>query len=844
MQRRQTLLQEHNLKDHTGTFRDRRFGESDPTMSLEDRMLERYTRERQRGQGKKGMFNLEDDDNLFGDDDDGFALGGLTHGGRSVMDLPGDDFVAQGFGEDDEEETNGAIDRRQVMRNHFGGFGDEEEDEEMVSYDARGSELTQQPERKKTKQEVMSEIIAKSKEYKMERQREKEADAEMREELDENLDDIRALIAGGTATVKPEVQLPGTQRTAPAMADEINDDGYDQFVRSLAFDARAKPKDRTKTEEEQAMEEKERLEAAEAKRLRRMRGEDSEDEDGPSNKRRKGDRAPEADDLGDDFMGDVDEDGGISLLGKGITREAIEQDAGSDSESDSQEGDSDEEGSEDDEDGEIDVDGEVSDSDAGEFAGSDMEDLDSDAEEDSEEESEDELPRKRKDKGKGKAKAPAVKEIPYTFPCPATVEEFEECLEGLDNSALPIVVTRIRAIHHPSLAQGNKEKLQDFLGVLLDYILILASEDEPPFDSISSLNPHLAALVKLNPIAAAHQFLAKLTLMQKNLQRGLTKGPSSPDSKTLPGAAELIILRLIGTLWSTSDFSHPVAQAAELLIGQYLSQSRIRSTRDVASGLFLSSVISQYEAQSKRMVPEAINFIANSLLALLPRKKAAGKCTAFPDLLACDITMKTGAEPSKPAKLAAALTEDNEQVKSDLVAVALGLISTLATMSSENPGYIELFTPLQKLMTDIRVAKLAPALKAQIETATTQLGKQLMFAKQARAPLMLQDHKPVPIATYAPKFEADFAPGKHYDPDVERNAVAKLKAQYKKEKKGAMRELRKDNRFLAAEKAREQAAKDAEYNAKMRKAVGGLNDERAEEKQMEKEKKREKRRRG
>lgn len=692
----------------------------------------------------------------------------------------------------------------------------------------------------------MSEIIAKSKEYKMERQREKEADAEMREELDENLDDIRALIAGGTATVKPEVQLPGTQRTAPAVADQINDDGYDQFVRSLAFDARAKPKDRTKTEEEQALEEKERLEAAEAKRLRRMRGEDSEDEDGPSNKRRKGDRAPEADDLGDDFMGDVDEDGGISLLGKGITREAIEKGAESDSDSDSdEEGDSDEEESSgDQEDGEDGADVEGSDSDAGELAVSDMEDLDSDVDEESESESEDEMPRKRKDKGKGKAKAPAVKEIPYTFPCPATVEEFEECLEGLDSSALPIVVTRIRAIHHPSLAQGNKEKLQDFLGVLLDYILILASEDEPPFESISALNPHLAALVKLNPIAAAHQFLAKLTLMQKNLQRGLTKGPASPDSKTLPGAAELIILRLIGTLWSTSDFSHPVAQAAELLIGQYLAQSRIRSVRDVASGLFLASIVTQYETQSKRMVPEAINFVANSLLALLPRKKAAGKNTGFPDLLACDITMKAGAEPNKPAKLADALTEDNEQVKSDLVAVALGLISTLATMLSENPGYIELFTPVHALLSEVRVAKLAPALKAQIEAATTQLGKQLMFAKQARAPLMLQDHKPVPIATYAPKFETDFAPGKHYDPDVERNAVAKLKAQYKKEKKGAMRELRKDNRFLAAEKAREQAAKDAEYNAKMRKAIGGLNDERAEEKQMEKEKKREKRRRG
>jgi nucleolar protein 14 len=33
-------------------------------------------------------------------------------------------------------------------------------------------------------------------------------------------------------------------------------------------------------------------------------------------------------------------------------------------------------------------------------------------------------------------------------------------MEPLDDSAIPTVVQRIRAIHHPSLAQGNKEKLQ------------------------------------------------------------------------------------------------------------------------------------------------------------------------------------------------------------------------------------------------------------------------------------------------------------------------------------------------------------------------------------------------
>ena len=110
----------------------------------------------------------------------------------------------------------------------------------------------------------------------------------------------------------------------------------------------------------------------------------------------------------------------------------------------------------------------------------------------------------------------------------------------------------------------------------------------------------------------------------------------------------------------------------------------------------------------------------------------------------------------------------------------------------------------------------------------------LGFARDSRQPLAMQAHKPIPIASYAPRFEEDFAPGHHYDPDAERNSSAKIKAMYKKERKGAIRELRKDNKFLAGEKAREQAEKDKAYNTKMRKVEGEINLERAEEKQMQK----------
>ena len=133
------MLKEYDEKGRTGGIVDRRFGENDPTMSLEERMLERFTKERQRA--SKGIaFNLEDDDDL-------------THYGQSLSKLDDFDNVGLRMGSDDEEETSGAysalyitsliclssplgqLGREVVSKTHFGGFGDDGEEDEGVSCD-------------------------------------------------------------------------------------------------------------------------------------------------------------------------------------------------------------------------------------------------------------------------------------------------------------------------------------------------------------------------------------------------------------------------------------------------------------------------------------------------------------------------------------------------------------------------------------------------------------------------------------------------------------------------------------------------------------------------------------
>jgi len=56
---------------------------------------------------------------------------------------------------------------------------------------------------------------------------------------------------------------------------------------------------------------------------------------------------------------------------------------------------------------------------------------------------------------------------------------------------------------------------------------------------------------------------------------------------------------------------------------------------------------------------------------------------------------------------------------------------------------------------------------------------------------------------------------KRYDPDTDRREMAKLKAEYKREKKGAVREIRKDSRFISRVKLAEDKKTSKEYHAKM-----------------------------
>ncbi|KAJ2764189.1 nucleolar complex protein 14, partial [Coemansia nantahalensis] len=451
--RKETLGKERALRGRRGGIVDQRIGENDATMDPEERMLRRFTAERQKrgaggsgggGGGGGGLFNLEDSDVEEG-------ITSLTHYGRSLDDAENlNDFVGSDYGDD---EGIGATD---VAGSHFGGF-------EPAADGA--------PARKKTKAEVMQEIIAKSKMHKHERQVLRDQDDGVRQELDDDFDAVRALLFANRDQPRP---------AAAAAPQDAAEEAYDAHVRNLAFEKRARPQDRLKTEEEQARAELERLERAERHRIRRLDGlpSDSESDSDASDDampryKTAAKRRAEADDLGDDFGAAAAEDHTAEVsLGAGLS---AAQDSASEGEGEGEESEGEESG------------GEES---ADEADGSDL-DESADDEPDTAA-SAAALPAKR---AAAAAAGGAAEELPYTFAAPGDYDAWVELAGAYSVAQQLVVIRRLRTQYHLRLAPQNKDKLAALAIILVQHVAVLSAQDPPVTGAaIDELAAHIGAL--------------------------------------------------------------------------------------------------------------------------------------------------------------------------------------------------------------------------------------------------------------------------------------------------------------------------------------------------------------
>ncbi|KAI3985255.1 hypothetical protein MKX01_039500 [Papaver californicum] len=391
--------------------------------------------------------------------------------------------------------------------------------------------LDREESKQKSHKEVMEEVMLKDKYYRAQKAKGKGEDEQMMTELDKKFEDW--VNSQGFNALSNKANSKESLEKGP--------DSYDKQVRRLAGDMRAAPSDRTKTPEEIALEDKQRLEQLEEERQKRMDGDSSDEEsnddteDSYATSSRKV-RSTSGDNLGDSLSLDEKEVGHK----KGWVEDKFEREGGSSIEDEdnvpSEESDGGESGEEDGNE-EDNVKSWKSSSLKDWEQSDDGDDLSVDLEEDNEdggEEIEDSLP--------------------FVIEAPKTFSELSKLLENRSDAEII-----------------NKSDTCIFYANLLMYFAILTTKKPLNFKLLNLLVKPLLEMSMDIPFYAAV----------------CAREPKSywPSLKTL------CLLRLWSITFPCSDFRHAVMTPAMLLICEYLVRCPITSCRDIAMGSFLCSMV-------------------------------------------------------------------------------------------------------------------------------------------------------------------------------------------------------------------------------------------------------------
>eukprot|EP00804_Cyclotella_cryptica_P013687 CCRYP_016131-RA/>CCRYP_016131-RA protein AED:0.07 eAED:0.07 QI:308/1/1/1/0.66/0.42/7/2083/1063 len=337
-------------------FIDRRIGEA--RLSREEAMLKRIVQERVRRSRKRSKFSLEDDDDM--------EEGGLTHGGKTIDESykpSNTDFLS----DDDDDED---LDKVDTSLHFGGGKFDSQNAKESGAYGAAGSADLGTAYR--SRREELEERIQRKKMEKAEKMKRKEDQAETFETMDESFSELAKLLQFRDKE-QERVERSQKKKAGTLSAEDVEMDDWDKEMKEYLFERKVKATDRTKTPEEIAKEEADRLHKLETRRLARMNGDFDEDDlsdisdddmgrkkrgkngkKGVDNKKRKRERGLNPEELSDSdddeekggdgrevrFTSDglvyVDKDG--KVVGK-VGEEQDENNEGADTDDDNSEGD-------------------------------------------------------------------------------------------------------------------------------------------------------------------------------------------------------------------------------------------------------------------------------------------------------------------------------------------------------------------------------------------------------------------------------------------------------------------------------------------------------------------------
>jgi len=720
-----------------------------------------------------------------------------SSGKTSIFNL-GDDFNLTHDGEDlnnidmfedpksDDEEAEELLGKEFVEKAHFGGFMTQDDDQFKAG---KGN----------SRKDFIENLIRESKKKKAEKRRADEEAEEKTVDLDKSWKELNRSMA--------DMKKERDDSEAVSSGDH---DPYDMLVKSLGFEKKeARGGERLKTDDEKLKEEKERLEKLEEDRLRRMRGEKvvershvSVEDFGEENKKKK------------------------VKMSKKEQRKLLKQLCGESEAADEEDGEEQEE----------DVEEEESDEEEDEDGSEDEEEENdeySDLEESDEEGDVGNTNEKDERDAEVEEMAKTAKaEIPFVIPVPGDYDALCGLVVGRSAEEQALVLDRILACNHPKLGGDTKPELLSYFKLLLQLVQDLALGLDSPeqagatLASLHLLSTHLFRLVGLFQQEAA---AAMVALVKEKF--GDWWGQSR---RRVPGVDTILFLHLVHLLFPTSDYRHPVTTPALTLATAALATCRPTDRATTAATLLLATTVLEYVSMARRLVPELVS----TLLGLL---YVAGRGHALRPPPPCKggaLLLLTAPVSSSPTALdlteAVSFKDVDDKFRVVAMEATLKLLLKVLGMYKDLPSSKELFSTFPTVLAAIDRTPYPAhvvAAFAEVDTALGQLGdKAGRVVRPARPVAMLK--------MMEPEVEEDFNPGqKKRVGNKDLLEEQKMKHKLKQERKGARKEIRQDNAFLASQKAKEARRRDLDRQEKTKAIFSGLASQEGDYKKLLKKKK-------
>lgn len=170
--------------------------------------------------------------------------------------------------------------------------------------------------------------------------------------------------------------------------------------------------------------------------------------------------------------------------------------------------------------------------------------------------------------------------------------------------------------------------------------------------------------------------------------------------------------------------------------------------------------------------------------------------------------------------------------------MTLRLLKQCTELYSAVPSFSEMFAPVLPLVAQLESVLLDSKNKKKVSGSVVTLCTKLNELLKSKHELQMSTRRPLvvkqaikQIKTYEPQFMEGYNPHRGTDPIKERAEQKKMQQKVKRERKGALRELRRDTAFIAQEKRRVEQLADGDRNKKARAVVNALQADRGDSNQ-------------